>query len=707
MTSSSLLALIAALGAADAGTLAADTPATTSSTAAAAAAAAHAPPVDETEIVVVTASALGDRQDRVAQGVSVLSAAEAVTGSIGGTLGETLAGLPGVRATFYGPNASRPVIRGLGEDRIRVLSNGLTGIDASTQSPDHAPTADGLEATSIEVLRGPSALRYGGNAIGGVVNVVTGLIPLSPVEGRVDGAAFAGVSTAEEARSAGAAVTLDAGGGLKLRAEGWRRESGDYAIPGFVESERLRRAEGEEDDEAERGTVPNSAGEASAMGLGIGWTGAGIEAGLGVRGQSSLYGIPGTHHDHHGDEDHGDDHGDDHEEEEGGPVIDLEQTRVDARLAFLSLPVFESVSLAATWGDYEHAEIEPGGEVGTVFANTGWEARVEAKQQPRELGSLVWTGLSGIQLGRNDFSAVGEEAFVPPVEIAQRGIFAVQRLDWGQMRLEGGARLEHRSYETATRKRAFDLASFALSAGWTPDERLTATLSVSRTERAPTEIELFADGPHVATSTYEIGNPDLEIESGLSLEASARWRSGPLALDASLWRIDFQNFATFLPTGAVIDDLPVVVIFQEDALLTGGEVGARLALGQAGPLEWSLSADVDWVEGRYDRAGPIPRIPPVTATLGVDATGDIWRARAWVTHSADQTDVSAKELPTDSATTLNARLGWKPVETEGRVEIVLEGTNLTDAEVREHTSFLKDLLPKPGRSIRLSVRATF
>jgi iron complex outermembrane receptor protein len=700
MTSSSLLALIAALGAVDSGALAADTPSTT-----AAAAAATAPVRDETEVVVVTASALGDRQDRVAQGVSILSASEAVTGAISGTLGETLAGLPGVRATFYGPNASRPVIRGLGEDRIRVLSNGLTGIDASTQSPDHAPTADGLEAASIEVLRGPAALRYGGNAIGGVVNVVTGLIPLSPVDGNVDGAAFAGVSTAEEARSFGAAATFQAGGGLKLRAEGWSRESGDYAIPGFVESARLRRAEGEDDAQAERGTVPNSDGEASALGLGIGWTGAGIEAGLSVRAQTSLYGIPGTHHHHHGDEEHED--ADHDEEEDGGPVIDLDQTRVDGRLALVNLPVFESLSLAATWGDYEHAEIEPGGEVGTVFANTGWEARLEAKQQSRELGSVTWTGLTGIQLGRNDFSAVGEEAFVPPVEIAQSGIFAVQRLEWGQLRLEGGARFEHRRYETATLKREFDLGSFAVSAGWTPDDRFNATVSLSRTERAPTEIELFADGPHVATSTYEIGNPYLKIEAGLSLEAAARWRAGPLSLEASLWRIDFENFATFLPTGALIDDLPVVVIFQEDALLTGGEIGARLDLGAGGPLDWSVTADLDWVEGRYDRSGPIPRIPPLTATLGLDASGEIWRARAWVTHSADQTDVSAEELPTDSATTLNARFGWKPVEAGGQVEIVLEGTNLTDEEVREHTSFLKDLLPKPGRSIRLSVRATF
>lgn len=710
MTPTSILALSVALSAATtAGTTAGMTAVTADDTATAAAAATlSAPPREDEEVVIVTATALGDRQGRVAQGVSVMPAGEAVLNSVAGTLGETLGGLPGVRATFYGPNASRPVIRGLGEDRIRVLSNGLAGIDASTASPDHAPTADGLEATRIEVLRGPAALRYGGNAIGGVVNVVTGSIPLDPVEGTVDGVAFAGLSTAEKARSWGGALTLPAGSGVQLRAEGWSRTSGDYAIPGFVESERLRRAEGEDDAQAERGTVPNSAGTAHAVGLGVGWRGAGIEGGLAIRRQRADYGIPGTHHKHHGDDAHGAGSGhDDEGGEEGGPVIDLRQTRIDGRLALLQVPGFESVAAAATWGDYEHAEIEPEGGVGTVFANRGWEARLEAKQAPRPYGSLTWTGLIGLQLGDSDFSAVGEEAFVPPVAIGQAGLFAIQRIETGPFTVDAGLRVEHRSYATARLERSFDLSSAALSGSFAPRDDLTVTLSVSRTQRAPTEIELFADGPHVATSTYEIGNPDLAIETGLAVEGAVRWRAGPLALEASLWRIDFSGFATFLPTGTEIDDLPVVVIFQEDALLSGGEIGARLGLGTAGGFDLSSTLDVDVVRGRYERAGPIPRIPPVTATVGIEADSDRVRARLRVTHHAAQDRVSAKELPTDSATLASVRLGWTPAELDGRLEVVLEGTNLTDEDVREHTSFLKDLLPRPGRSIRLSLRSTF
>ncbi len=678
--------------------LALGTPATSALAADTAAAAATSP---EVETVVVTASALEDRTNRVAQGVAVMPADEAVITSLGGTLGESLAGLPGVRATFFGPNASRPVIRGLGEDRIRVLSNGLAGIDASTVSPDHAPTSDGLEATSIEVLRGPAALRYGGNAIGGVVNVVTDTIPTRPVDGVVDGSAFGGISTAEEARSYGGGVTFGTGGPLLLRAEGWSRTTGDYAIPGFVESDRLRRMEGLADADAERGTVENTGGTSRALALGLGWAGGRIEGGVSVRFQGSNYGIPGHEH-HHEGEDH--DHG---EEEEGGVRIDLAQTRTDARLRINDLGPFSYLNLAVTGGDYEHAEIEPDGVTGTVFANEGWEARIEARQATIDSGIGSWTGLTGLQLGANDFSAVGAEAFVPPVSIEQAGIFTVQRVSIGAFSLEGGLRIERKDYDTAAADRSFDLASAALSASWEATDALLLTVSVSRTDRAPTEIELFADGPHLATGSYEIGNPDLDVETGLSLEGSVRWRSGPLRLEASIWRIDFDGFATYVPTGEELDELPVYRILQGDAELTGAEIGARLALGESLGASWSATVDVDWVNGSYDRFGPIPRIPPLRTTLGVEAEADGVSARVWAVRTEDQDEVAGFELPTDGATTLNARLGWKPAGDDGVLEVLVEASNITDEEVREHTSFLKDIAPRPGRSVRLALRASF
>lgn len=657
----------------------------------------------EVATVVVTASALEDRTNRVAQGVAVMPADEAVITSLGGTLGESLAGLPGVRATFFGPNASRPVIRGLGEDRIRVLSNGLAGIDASTVSPDHAPTSDGLEATSIEVLRGPAALRYGGNAIGGVVNVVTDTIPTRPVDGRYDGSFFGGISSAEEARSYGGGVTFATGSPLQLRAEGWSRTTGDYAIPGFVESERMRRMEGLADADAERGMVENTGGTSRALAVGLGWAGARVEGGLSVRTQTSNYGIPGHEHHHHEEEGAGAAH----EEEEGGVRIDLDQTRIDGRLRINDLGPFAYLNLAVTSGDYEHAEIEPDGAVGTVFTNEGWEARIEARQASIDSGIGSWTGLTGLQLGANDFAAVGAEAFVPPVSIEQAGLFTVQRVSIGAFSLEGGLRIERKDYDTATADRSFDLASAAVSVAWEASDALLLTVSVSRTDRAPTEIELFADGPHLATGSYEIGNPNLDVETGLSLEGSARWRSGPLMLEASIWRIDFDGFATYVPTGEELDELPVYRILQGDAELTGAEIGGRLALGDGMGASWSATVDVDWVNGSYDRFGPIPRIPPLRTTVGVEADGDGLSARLWAVRTEDQDEVAGFELPTDGATTLNARLGWKPAGDDGVLEVLLEASNITDEEVREHTSFLKDIAPRPGRSVRLALRASF
>jgi iron complex outermembrane recepter protein len=683
----------------------------------------------EPEIIIVTASPLEDPANRVAQGVGVMLAEDAVPAAISGTLGETLSGLPGVRSTFFGPNASRPVIRGLGEDRIRVLTNGLGSIDASTVSPDHAATADGLEADAIEVLRGPAALRYGGNAIGGVVNVVTGAIPSERLTDTVSGSTFAGFSTAEKSRAFGGNASVG-GEGLVLRAEGWSRKNGDFAIPGFLESDRQRALEGEADEDAERGTATNTNGDARMLGAGFAWIGSNIEFGLAVRRQVSNYGVPGHSHGHDEEHEHEDDHGesgskavpligarmagaasaaddDGHEHEEEGVRIELEQTRTEARFEVSDLGFLDSLEVSAVQADYEHAEVEPGGEIGTLFTNTGWEGRIEARPVTLDVGSFQLSHLVGLQLGSSDFAARGEEAFVPPVSIEQWGVFAIQRWKRARLTLEAGLRTERREYGTAAADRDFSPVSASVSGTLGLSDGVFLSATVARTQRAPTEIELFADGPHAATVAYEIGNPDLDLETGLSLDLGVRWDLGRFSGEAHVWRIGFDGFSTFLPTGAEEDGLPVYQVIQTDATVQGGELSGRLELLDAAGLTWSATGQVDFVDAQFDSGGAIPRTPPLAVTLGLDARGDGVRGSIAVTRTSDQDEVAAFELPTDGSTVINARLGWKPGGRDGAYEILVEGLNLTDAEVREHTSFLKDLLPRPGRSLRASIRTTF
>ena len=629
----------------------------------------------QTEIVIVTASPLGDSADALSQGVSVVTRLEAANASVSGGIGETLSGLPGIRSTFYGPNASRPIIRGLGEDRIRLLLNGLTGIDASTLSPDHAPAIDGLDADQIEVLKGPAALRFGSNAIGGVVNVVDGRLPLALPEKPIGGEVFIGKSTAEDA-TAGAFKLVTTTGNYVFRLDGLARLNGDYDIPGFAQIAALRAQTGDDT----QGSVTNSRGEIWAIGA----SGARItertNLALSVRKTNSNYGIPGEE-----------------------AFIELDQTRVDARAMIMDLGFVDSLTISATSGDYTHSEIEFSGEVGTVFTNSGYEGRVEARLKP--MGNF--DGLYGIQFGSNDFSALGEEAFILPVTIDQMGLFGFQRYKTDTWGGEIGVRFEKRNYSGLAGTRDFDLGSTSASLFATPLDGLRVSLSASRTQRAPTEVELFADGPHAATQAFEIGDSDLETETATSIEGGISWQVRGWRAKADVWQAQFDGFVAFAPTGAIEDDLPVFQVTQADADLTGYEISID------GPLwtgtDWAINGDaaLDYVRGRYDDGGNIARMPPRLMTLGLEARSDRLTARGEVQVLDDQTEVAAFETATPGATTYNVRFGWKPLADNDDLELTLEGRNLSDEEVREHMSFLKEQLPKPGRSIRLSVRAQF
>ena len=632
-------------------------------------------PAAALETIIVTAAPLGNASDALSQGVALLTRNEALSASLAGGIGEALTGLPGVRATFYGPNASRPIIRGLGEDRIRLLLNGLTGIDASTISPDHAPAIDGLDADQIEVLKGPAALRFGSNAIGGVVNVVDGRLPLTLPEKPISGEIFVGKTTSENATS-GAFRLTGTSGKFVFRMDGLARSSDDYEIPGFVQSSVLRAITGN----SARGSVFNTRGETTAIGVSAARIDARTNFAISARKTASNYGIPNEE-----------------------AFIDLKQTRYDGRAIIQDLGFIDSLTVSATSGDYTHSEIEFSGETGTVFTNKGYEGRVEARLKP--MGNF--DGLYGVQFGSNDFSALGAEAFILPVTIENVGVFGFQRYKSNMWGAEAGLRYEQRGYGGLAGKRDFDLSSGSVSVFATPISGLRVSLSASRSQRAPTEVELFADGPHAATQAFEVGDPNLKTETATGYEGSVSWRSGGWNATLNLWQAQFDGFVAFAPTGGIEDDLPVFSVTQADAVLSGYEASVSGTFWRG--ASWSINGDValDYVRGRYDTAGNIARMPPRLTTLGLEARSDRLSARGEVQILADQTEVAAFELPTEGATTYNVRFGWKPLAENDDLELTLEGRNLSNEEVREHTSFLKDQLPKPGRSVRLSVRGRF
>lgn len=630
--------------------------------------------------VVVTAAPYVVSLDSTTTSVNVVKR-DALDLAPAAGLGDVLAHLPGVRSSFFGPGASRPVIRGLAGPRVQVLTNGVGQIDASGLSPDHQVASDPQEAERIEVLRGPSALAYGGSAIGGIVNVIDERIP-SKFEAGVHGRALASYATGDEGRQASAALKAGVANGLSITLDGVHRRTDDYEIPVDPMSRRLAALLGQPEPSRRRTSVPNTYTRLDAFGGGASYVG---EQGWG--------GVAGKHVES--------EYGSAAEEE---VRIELKQTRVDLRgaLDFDSGP-FSSIRFTGGYADYEHTEFE-GEERGTTFLSEGEEGRVELVQRDR----AGWQGAIGFQGLHRTFDALGEEALIPATKIDEWGVFTLQRLDKGAWGLEGGVRLDTRAIRNARADRDFTNVSASIAGFLRPAQGLFLGLALSRTSRGLTEEELSSFGAHPATGAFEIGDPALSKEVSYSADASLHYERGPLTLDAHAFYADYDNFIDLIPNGEVDDEsgFPVFTFVQSEATFYGGEVEASYEMWRDGENSFHLEAAADYVHGKTD-FGPAVRIPPWSLTGRGVYEGGWWTGTVEVHHVAGQDRVAAFELPTSGYTMLNASLVLRPVTDRPEFKVFLDGRNLTNVEAREHASFLKDVAPLPGRTFRLGVGYRF
>lgn len=680
---------------------------------------------DGEDVIIVTASPLERSLDDAVLGTSVLEGDD-LARSQAGTIGETLRTEPGISSTYFGAGASRPIIRGQGGNRVRVLDNGIGSIDASSASPDHAVAAEPAMAERIEILRGTGLLRYGSSGAGGVVNVIDGRIPQETPENGIEGALRIGGSTVDDGQEAAGGVTFKAGelGGVDilLHAEGTWREADDYEIPGFAESSILRAMEEEEHGEEEHaeeehgdehgseeeafGVLENSFVESESVAGGISFVGERGFLGFAVKNLNTEYGIPGGHEHAHGDEEEGHEEEEHGEEEEGGVFIELEQTRYDlnGRLD-IGGSIFSAINLFAGYADYKHSEIERSGEVGTTFTNEGWEARAELLQTER----TGWRGATGIQLRQREFSAIGEEAFVPPTETDEVGVYTFQEWKTGPVLLEAALRYENTVHEDRTNNVERDFNGVSISAGANYDltENLALSGTAFRTERAPTTEELFSNGPHLATSQFELGSLDLDKEIATGIEAIVHLHGERGFLTFNAFYTNYQDYIYEAETGEEEDELPVFQFTGADANFSGFEVEGQTLLGSAGGFDMTADAVVDFVNAELDEGGNLPRIPPLSATIGLEAENSWLSLRGEVEHAAEQDEVADFELPTESYTLLNAYVSVAPFQSMPNVRLRLSGLNLTDEDARQHTSFLKDVVPLPGRNVRFSIETRF
>ncbi|MDO9587627.1 MAG: TonB-dependent receptor [Brevundimonas sp.] len=657
------------------------------------AAAAQTPPRDRPatlDDVIVTGTPFGvtDRASLLA--VEVLDE-EYLAVAPASTLGDLVNGLPGVRSTNFAPGASRPVIRGLSGPRVQVLTNGLGMIDASSVSPDHQVAVDPAEARRIEIVRGPSTLVFGGSAIGGVVNIIDDRIPSEPAEGGLDGHISAQASTIDEGTSLGGRLKANAGP-LVFTVDGFTRSASDYGVPVFPESRRLLEEEGEA--AGDERTVENTFVKLDQYGAGVSWIGSRGYIGGSVKHVETTYGVPG--HAHEPDPL-------DPDAEEEGVSIGLEQTRYDLRgeLPFDSGP-FSAARLSAGWADYAHTEFE-GDEVGTQFFSEGYEGRLELIQRERD----GWQGVVGLQLLDRTFDAVGDEAYVPRTEIAEQGLYTVQRFDRGAVGFEGGLRLDNRSLESLAGDRDFTNVSASAGVFFRPSAPLFLGLSMARNERAPSEVELFAEGAHIATGAFEVGDIDLNSEVATSIEATVHYASGPFEFDLHAYQAGYDGFIDLRPTGLEDpdSDLPIFAYVQTDATFRGFEAEASYRIWEDGERALTLSGAADWVRASTD-LGPAARIPPWSVTTGLDWTSRLFDVGLQARHVGEQDRTAAFERPTDSYTLVSLKAAVRPFA-DRNVVLFAEAANLTDKEAREHASFQKDIAPLPGRNLRMGLTYRF
>jgi len=669
---------------------------------------------------IIVTGVLPQSERDVLQGTSVLSG-EALTRNLRPTIGETLARLPGVSATSFGPSASRPILRGFQGERIRVLTDGIGSFDVSNTSVDHAVIIDPLLAERIEVLRGPSALLFGSSAVGGVVNVVDKRIPRTRPENGYRLDAIANYGSAANERSGEAAADVAVGRYLVLHADGSYLKSDDLEIGGFALSRQARAAAlsqvGRPQDGDEpidfaasaniRGRLPNTAARTWTAGVGASIITDTGHLGVSYSRYDSLYGVPIRYATAVG-------------QEQEAPRLDVKQDRFDLRGEVQTGGGFlDRIRIRLGHAKYRHFELEEDGSVGTAFYNNGTEGRFELVQATRG----GWSGASGVQYLNRLFDVAGDEAFLPRNETNQTGLFTLQQYANGRFRAEGGLRYEWSDLAARTDpaerffvgQRNFRALSGSLGASYEVADGVRIGVNGSRTERAPSAEELFANGAHAGTQAYELGSPDFRLEKSWGGELTLHAHTGTVNFDASAYYNRFSNYisenqvdqavcaAAAAPSGREVD-LPCFQYQQADARYYGVEADLSATLFTLGTTR--INGDVlgDYVRATIVDLGPVPRIPPARVLGGVEAQGDRFTLRAEVEHLFDQDRIARFETPTRDYTIVNASLSLSPFGRDSRTTLLLSANNILDANVRRHASFLKDFAPLAGRDLRATLR---
>lgn len=655
-------------------------------------AAGHAP------IIVSGRLISGDHDAIVAP---VVLSGEDLARSASPQIGTLLENLPGVSTSGFAPGASRPVLRGFDGPRVQVLTDGIGSLDASSVSADHGVALDTLTIDRVDVLHGPEVLLYASDPAGGAVNALDRRIPRKVPDKGYSFTGLGAYGSAADSVNLGGAADVALGQRFVAHVDASYNHANDLRIGGNVLSPELRAqtltAAGALADEGDlagaadltaqanaRGRLSNSWAHGFSLGAGLAFIDAGGSLGVSIQRLGSDYGIPPRPAAGNGD----------------AVSISLRQTRYDLRGSLNLGGFFDRIDWRAAYGDYTHAELD-NGVPATRFFNSAIESRLELVQAKHG----GWRGESGLQFGTRNLRVVGDEHLIPDSSTDRFAAFTRQQLSLGNIDLEGSARYEH----TAIQPRPGPSRSFSQFAGgigiaWHPVESITASLSTTHGERAPSSEELYIDGIHDATQSYERGNPAFAKERSNTVEAGLRYHGPRFAAAVTTYATNFKDFIAPVPTGATVEGFPVYQFIQAPARFRGIEAeGSVKAVQWSSGASLSVDAGADYVHAELTGIGPAPRIPALRLRGGIEFQSDSWGLRAEAVHNAAQNRVAANENPVSAFTLVNANLTWRPMGKDGPLSLILSGDNLLNVEGRLATSETRDFVPVAGRDVRLTV----
>ncbi|MDH1705576.1 zinc piracy TonB-dependent receptor ZnuD [Acinetobacter johnsonii] len=613
------------------------------------------------------------------------------------TIGDALADELGVYSNQYGSGSSRPVIRGQDGPRVKVLQHASETADVSSLSPDHAVTVDPILAKQIEIIRGPSTLLYSAGTVGGLVNVTDQKIPTSMPEKGLEGTAGLRYNSGSDEKLASAGATVALGSQFALRVEGSKREANDYIAPNYFHEH-----EGELEKERR---VGNTFAKGETVSVGGSWIGERGFAGIAYTNRQDQYGLPGHSHEYEsctvsgnlligcGEEDYGDEH-------ETGPWVDLKSERYDFRTEILNpLAGFEKLRAHASYTDYQHDEIE-GDSVATTFKSKSYDARLEMVHQP----IADWEGVVGVQYNQQKLDITGEESILEPTKTQKWSVFGLEHKQWNDFHFELGARVDQQTIDIESNRKDYDdyAVSYSSAVNWMFAPNYKLSLVGSHQERLPLAQELYADGKHLATNTYERGNENLGVEKSNNLELGFHYDTDKIDYHVHVYHNWYDNYI-YAQTADRYENFRLVDYTQDKARFYGTEAEASYALNDV----YKMSVFGDYVRGKIDNENA-PRVPAGRLGTKVNVNfSDTWSGTAEYYHVFEQDRIASYETETEGYNMVNLGLAYNGQYMQGNdYRVYFKANNLLDETVYSHTSFLSTI-PQVGRNFTVGLDFSF